>query len=169
MIGLAVLLFTPVDTLSVGTLIRSPSAVSAFIWMNTIVPVILLVGVVLIMLVLFNAARVNNFDDLGKDFEQSRSRRGFLGWLKKVASGASLAVIGLSLANPRTVLAESDCTPCTGCSSSCTYDKNRCGDTYPWLLSWVFYSGCTPPGCTTTPGSCCVYQCNCDPCSVKCC
>jgi len=112
---------------------------------------------------------MNHFDDIGRDFEQSQSRRGFLGWLKKVAAGASLAVVGLSLANPRNVLAESDCTPCTGCSSSCNYDKNHCGDTYPWLLSWTFYSGCTPPGCTTSGGSCCIYECGCDPCHNQCC
>jgi len=53
MIGLVVLLFTPTDTLTVGTL----SAVSALMWTNTVLPVVLLVGMILVVLVLFNAAR----------------------------------------------------------------------------------------------------------------
>jgi len=57
MLGLLFLLVTPFDTLTVGTLLRSPSAVSATLWTNAVLPVALLVGVVLVVLALFNSAR----------------------------------------------------------------------------------------------------------------
>lgn len=56
-VGFLVLLFTPSDMFTVAMLVRSPSAVSAFVWMNTVLPVVLLIGMVLVVLVLFNAAR----------------------------------------------------------------------------------------------------------------
>jgi hypothetical protein len=109
---------------------------------------------------------MNNFDGFGKEFEQLRSRRGFLSWLKRVAGGASLAVIGLSIADPKNVFADPNCTPCSGCDMiSCTYEKNHCGATYPWLFYYKFYTGCVPPGCTTNYNSCCVYECSCSPCN----
>lgn len=56
-VGFLVLLFTPSDMFTVAMLVRSPSAVSALVWMNIVLPIVLLVGMVLVVLVLFNAAR----------------------------------------------------------------------------------------------------------------
>jgi len=56
-LGFLFLLFTPADLFTVATLARSPSAVSATLWMNAALPVALLVGMILVALVLFNAAR----------------------------------------------------------------------------------------------------------------
>jgi len=57
MLGFLFLLFTPTDLFTVGTLLRSPSALSATLWMSTVLPMVLLAGMVLVVLVLFNAAR----------------------------------------------------------------------------------------------------------------
>lgn len=56
--GLVVLLVTPVDLLTVDVLVHRSSAVSSIVWTGTVVPVVLLVGVVLGMLVLVNYAHV---------------------------------------------------------------------------------------------------------------
>jgi uncharacterized membrane protein YphA (DoxX/SURF4 family) len=55
---LLLLLFTPADIFTVGTIVRSPSSVNVTLWLNMLLPVVvLLVGIVLVVLVLFNAAR----------------------------------------------------------------------------------------------------------------
>lgn len=56
-LGFLFLLLTPTDTFTVDTLLRNSSSVSATLWMNTVLPVALLVGMVLVVLVLFNATR----------------------------------------------------------------------------------------------------------------
>jgi uncharacterized membrane protein YphA (DoxX/SURF4 family) len=56
-VGFFFLLVTPADMFTVVKLSRSPSAVSATLWMNAALPVVLLVGMILVALVLFNAAR----------------------------------------------------------------------------------------------------------------
>lgn len=56
-IGLLFLLVTPVDMFTAVTLARYPFAVSATLWMNTALPVVLLVGMVLVVLVLLNVTR----------------------------------------------------------------------------------------------------------------
>lgn len=57
LVGLLLLLFTPVDTLTVGNLLRSPSSVSTLVWTNTVLPVVLLVGIILVSLFLVNTVR----------------------------------------------------------------------------------------------------------------
>jgi len=56
-LGFLFLLFTPADTLTVGTVLRNPFSVSATLWMNIVLPIVLLAGMVLVVLVLLNAAR----------------------------------------------------------------------------------------------------------------
>jgi uncharacterized membrane protein YphA (DoxX/SURF4 family) len=51
------LLVTPSDLFTVATLARSPSTVSTILWMNVVLPTILLVVLVLVVLMLFNAVR----------------------------------------------------------------------------------------------------------------
>ena len=58
MVGLFVLLLTPADVFTVDTFVRNPSALSATLWMSTVLPVTLLVVGTLIMPVLINAARI---------------------------------------------------------------------------------------------------------------
>jgi uncharacterized membrane protein YphA (DoxX/SURF4 family) len=56
--GLLVLIFTPADTITVPMLLHHPSLLSTTIWLNVLFPVALLVGVILVMLLLYNAARL---------------------------------------------------------------------------------------------------------------
>lgn len=56
-IGPIVLLLTPPDIFTLDVLVRSPSALTATMWISIVLPVVLLVVGVLIMLVLINAAR----------------------------------------------------------------------------------------------------------------
>lgn len=55
--GLLFLLVTPMDMFTVATLVRSPSTVSATLWVNIVLPVALIAGMALVVLALFNAAR----------------------------------------------------------------------------------------------------------------
>jgi uncharacterized membrane protein YphA (DoxX/SURF4 family) len=55
---LLLLLFTPTDLFTVDSILRNPSSVSVTLWLNVLLPVVLLVGIVLVVLVLFNEARV---------------------------------------------------------------------------------------------------------------
>jgi uncharacterized membrane protein YphA (DoxX/SURF4 family) len=54
---LLVLLFTPTDIFTVGSVLRNPSSISVILWLNVLLPVALLVGIVFVVLVLLNAAR----------------------------------------------------------------------------------------------------------------
>lgn len=56
-IGLLFLLVTPADLFTVAMLARYPFAVSATLWMNVVLPTVLLVVLVFVVLMLFNAAR----------------------------------------------------------------------------------------------------------------
>lgn len=56
-IGLLFLFVTPADMFTVATLARSPSTFSATLWTNAALPLVLLVGMVLVVLMLLNAAR----------------------------------------------------------------------------------------------------------------
>jgi hypothetical protein len=56
--GLFVLLFTPADTVTVPMLLRHPSLLSTTLSLNVLFPVALLVGIVLVVLLLYNAARL---------------------------------------------------------------------------------------------------------------
>ncbi|HVB21216.1 MAG TPA: MauE/DoxX family redox-associated membrane protein [Ktedonobacteraceae bacterium] len=57
LVGLLVLLVTPSDTFTVASFVRSPSLLNASL-VSTIVPVAVLVGAVIVVIVLFNAAQV---------------------------------------------------------------------------------------------------------------
>ncbi len=55
---LLVLLGTPPNPFTVETLVGNPSPVNATLWMNVVLPVVVLVGIVLVVFLLFNAAQV---------------------------------------------------------------------------------------------------------------
>jgi len=92
--------------------------------------------------------------------EPSQPRRKFFVWVGQIIAGASLAGIGLGLVDPKAVLADPECTPCSGCKIlSCTY-SGTCraqNPNTPYLVEYQAYVGCVPPGCTLAPPA---YECN---------
>lgn len=106
-------------------------------------------------------------ENLGKELEQSRSRRGFFNWIGQVVAGASLAGIGLGLAKPLTALAAPDCTPCTGCNIISSYVDHACcpNTNYQWYTKYQALTGCIYPGqhCYVNPAvyGCATYQNSC--------
>lgn len=107
--------------------------------------------------------------------EQPSSRRSFFTWVGQVAAGASLAAIGLGLANPESVLAASkpsikhgpntpNCIPCpTGCQvTRCIQNGGGCPE---YQVTYVVYHGgcapCNPSQHTVCNGTCCIDSCIC--------
>lgn len=111
----------------------------------------------------------NKFENVGQSFSQITSRRGIFKWMGQIAAGASIAGIGLNIANPLTAQAESNqptigyradkygnpdqpnCIPCSGCSVvSCAPNGNcRAGNQQaPILVHYHQYYGCIAPGGT---------------------
>jgi hypothetical protein len=133
----------------------------------------------------------NNHNSLEDEFTQSRSRRSFFSWIGKIVGGASIAGIGLRIADsPAAFAADSQATSpaqiailaqslkfkrskstepgCIDCSDcvllQCTYDTTDC-PTFPYnyLLEWEVDTGCAPH-CNTTYNFACATHCF-DPCN----
>lgn len=115
--------------------------------------------------------------------EPSNSRRRFFVWVGQVAAGTSLASIGLSLTNPRSVTAaaangsapsityQPDCIPCTAhCVFGYCSNDNCSPPLNPYSIRYTVYQqACIQPGqscpytvhqycgsscCAGVPGNC---------------
>ncbi len=93
---------------------------------------------------------INKPKENGLDLEQVRSRRSVFKWIGQVAAGASLAGIGLGLANPLNALAASKgtdmprCIPCELChTTSCQGGICEPPENY---VTYKYYKGCVFQG-----------------------
>ncbi len=90
-----------------------------------------------------------------------RSRRKFFIWIGQVVAGASLAAIGLGLADPQKVLADPDCTPCEGCVVVSCLPNGYCkahNPEYPNLITYKLKQGCVQTGCYNSQAD--YYECS---------
>ena len=94
--------------------------------------------------------------------DSETSRRSLFKWMGQVAAGASLAALGLGLANTKSALAQPNCIPCEGCVVvSCTVN-GACranNPSTPLLITYQVYQGCVPVG-QSCPLSSKLFECN---------
>ena len=79
---------------------------------------------------------------------QSKPRRRFMKWVGQATAGASLAALGLGLANSKAAWAKPDCTPCSGCVVVSCSHSGKCPANTPNLITYELKQGCIEFGCT---------------------
>ncbi len=107
----------------------------------------------------------NNTNDTDLERQHVNSRRAVLKWMGQIVSGASLAAIGLGLADPKKAFAMPGCIKCPiGCIVSTCIGNPPCSENLRYyVVSANYVGGCEINGhCTTTCSfSGCQAGCNC--------
>ncbi len=101
---------------------------------------------------------MSNLENSNQRFEEAQSRRCFVKWIGQIVAGASLATIGLGIANPLDALAANkkkaipNCYQCPpdGYQDTVCYKSTSCFNKGGCARELVTYHG----GCVISPSQC---------------